>query len=350
MQPREDFILTAEERDGEARSTGGSPHFSVVIPLYNERPYVRRAVDSVLRQSFEEFELIVVDDGSTDGGAETLTDVADARFRLVRQENAGEGPARNRGISEARAEWVALLDADDCWLPEHLFETASVIRAFPGASLVATGYREVRGVSEVALWKTETSKIRSIDYFLEASRNIGRVNSSNASLRREVIEKLGGFGNFKAGADLECWARIALFYPVAISDRVTSIYFRGTGGVMEQLQGGRRPPLSPSIRLSEISPSVSLLCAVMEREPSRRSDPSIRAYVNSRVLNGLRGVLFNRDVAGARRLAELFTPPLEPRFALARAAARLPEPILLLALDSFQTCKSTLRAALGRAG
>ena len=88
----------------------------------------------------------------------------------------------------------------------------------------------------------------------------------------------------------------------------------------------------------------------MEREPSRRSDPSIRAYVNSRVLNGLRGARIKWDLAGARRLAELFTPPLEPRFALARAAARLPEPILLLALDTFQTCKSTLRAALGRAG
>ncbi len=131
-----------------------APYFSVVIPLYNKRPYVRRAVDSVLGQSFENFELIVVDDGSTDGGAETLADVVDARFRLVHQENAGEGAARNRGISEARAVWIALLDADDCWLPEHLFETALIIRAFPDSGLVATGFCELSDTSHVEPPKT----------------------------------------------------------------------------------------------------------------------------------------------------------------------------------------------------
>lgn len=329
------------------KGCGGSLRFSVVIPLYNKRAFVRRAVDSVLRQSFEDFELIVVDDGSTDDSAESLVDITDARFRLIRQENAGAGPARNRGILEARAEWIAFLDADDCWLPEHLFETASIIRAFPGASLVATGYREVRDVAQAALWKTETSKIRSIDYFLEAARNVGRVNSSNASVRREVVEKLGGFANFRAGEDLEYWARIALSDPVAISDRVTSIYVRGTGGVMEQLEAQRiEMPFARYARLEDISPSVAMLCRVAADEAKFVTNTSIRTYINSRVLSCVRGSLLDEDVQLARHFARLLVAPLNLEAWLMRAMLRLPSLPLLVAMRTLLFAKHAARHGL----
>ena len=209
--------------------------FSVVIPLYNKRPYVRRAVDSVFAQTHRAFELIVVDDGSTDGGHEALASVADARFRLVRQANAGEGAARNRGVAEAREDWVAFLDADDLWLPGHLAETARIIEAFPDSGFVATGVREIADIGELNAVAKTRPNIRRVDYFLEASRGIGRVHPSNVSVRRAALIEIGGFGPFKAGADLDCWARLAVRYLLALSDRVTSAYVRGTGGAMEQL-------------------------------------------------------------------------------------------------------------------
>ena len=96
--------------------------FSVIIPLYNKREFIVQAVESVLAQECAEFELLVVDDGSTDGSAELLEAlVSDPRLRVIRQDNmAGAGgQARNTGMSEAQGEWFAFLDADDYWLPNH---------------------------------------------------------------------------------------------------------------------------------------------------------------------------------------------------------------------------------------
>ena len=93
---------------------------SVIIPLFNKAPYVARALHSVLAQTFTDFEVIVVDDGSTDDGGSVVRQFADDRVRMIKQDNGGPGAARNRGLAEAQGEYVAFLDADDCWLPTYL--------------------------------------------------------------------------------------------------------------------------------------------------------------------------------------------------------------------------------------
>jgi glycosyltransferase involved in cell wall biosynthesis len=124
--------------------------FSIVIPLYNKAPYISGTLDSVLAQSFSDFEVIVVDDGSTDGGAELVGFIADPRVRLVRQANAGVSAARNHGIALARGEWVAFLDADDWHHPAYLATLLWAQARCPEADTVATDYLPVPDT--LAMW------------------------------------------------------------------------------------------------------------------------------------------------------------------------------------------------------
>jgi glycosyltransferase involved in cell wall biosynthesis len=104
--------------------------FSVVIPLYNKARQIENTIRSVLAQDFQDFEIIVVDDGSTDGGSDLIIPINDTRIRLVFQVNAGVSAARNFGVHESSAEYIAFLDADDEWYPWHLEEIDKLIRNF----------------------------------------------------------------------------------------------------------------------------------------------------------------------------------------------------------------------------
>ena len=111
------------------------PTVSVIIPTYNRRTYVQEAIDSVLAQTYPDYEIIVIDDGSTDGTDQVLHARYGDRIRYVWQENQGESAARNRGIALARGEYIALLDSDDLWLPDKLAKQIPFLDSHPGAVL-----------------------------------------------------------------------------------------------------------------------------------------------------------------------------------------------------------------------
>jgi hypothetical protein len=124
--------------------------FSIIVPLYNKEAYVLGTLRSALAQSVADFEIIVVDDGSTDGGPDLVAALADPRVRLVRQANAGVSAARNRGIALARGEWVAFLDADDWHHPDYLAGLLTTQAASPDSDMVATGFVSVP--DDPAMW------------------------------------------------------------------------------------------------------------------------------------------------------------------------------------------------------
>lgn len=315
-----------------------APFFSVVIPLYNKRPYIRRAVNSVLRQTFTDFELIVVDDGSTDGSHEVLADIGDTRYRFVRQENQGGagGQARNTGMAQARGNWCAFLDGDDMWLPMHLAELKRIIDRHPDAGLISPRPLEHSDGTDVDPADSPTAEIRRVDYFFEAARQIGMNNASSSAIPRTVFRELGGFINIRSGPDLEYWARIALRYPVVLSSRVTSIYFRDTNGNMEQIAKERGRSVKPVTELRDLSPSVRMLCEVAEREPARWQDPGIRAYLNSRIHNGIKGALYRGDLDAARQYAKLHLEPLPLKWRAVRLLLSLPDAAINSLLAAYR--------------
>ena len=219
-------------------------HFSVIMPLYNKAPYVRKAVESVVGQTYSDWELIVVDDGSTDGGGEMVTTIGDPRIRLVRQENAGVSAARNRGVALSgegafRSPYICFLDADDWWEPTFLEEMAGLIERYPDAGIYGTGYYIVKN------GKKRVAPIGVGDGFAEGEINYCRVYAKTlcmplwtgaVCMPRHVFDEQGGFpAGIKLGEDFLLWVHIALSHPVVLLNKPLSNYnqdvdvtYRGT--------------------------------------------------------------------------------------------------------------------------
>ncbi len=142
-QPPESSGSYARAVNRPAGVAGPSPRVSVVVPTYQRRGLVVEAVDSILAQTEPDFEVLVVDDGSTDGTSDLLRERygAEPRVRTIHQPNGGTASARNRGLGEARAPWTAFLDSDDLWTADHLERQLAFAAAHPGSDLIACDVR-----------------------------------------------------------------------------------------------------------------------------------------------------------------------------------------------------------------
>ena len=115
--------------------------FSVIIPVYNKERYIRKTIQSVLKQTFRDYEIIVVDDGSKDDSFKIVKSMQEDSIVLVQQENSGVAAARNTGIESARGEYIAFLDADDYWHPNYLEVIDDLITRFPQSDIIVSSYR-----------------------------------------------------------------------------------------------------------------------------------------------------------------------------------------------------------------
>jgi glycosyltransferase involved in cell wall biosynthesis len=209
--------------------------FSVVIPLYNKVAYISRAVNSVLKQSFQDFEIIVVDDGSTDGGEKIVVAINDSRIRLIRQQNAGVSAARNRGAREAKAALIAFLDADDEWKKDCLTNYEYLTRQFPSCGLYGLSYLKINRQNQVSIPHSLDNFPNNwegiLDNFIKMLTIEIPFYTSSICLYKTLLESIGGFPEgIHAGEDLSVWIKISITYPIAFKHTLSSIYYTDIAG------------------------------------------------------------------------------------------------------------------------
>jgi glycosyltransferase involved in cell wall biosynthesis len=205
--------------------------FSVVIPLYNKAGFIKRAIDSVLMQTLDDYEIIVVDDGSTDKGPAIVNRYDDLRIRLVSQKNSGVSAARNSGIKAAAGKYISFLDADDLWKPCYLEIVSTMIEQFPDAGAYATAYEEVMPDGKVVFPRYRAIPSRHwqglLPNYFKSALGPPPVFSSATTVPKKIFQRIGGFiPGVPIGEDLDMWGRIALTYPIAFSSIIGASYFR----------------------------------------------------------------------------------------------------------------------------
>lgn len=205
--------------------------FSVIIPLYNKETYIEQSLKSVLNQTFREFELIIVNDGSTDKSLDVVKQINKSRnqqINIINQINSGVSVARNSGVKNSKYEYIAFLDADDWWHEDFLKEMSLLIEEYPDAVLYASNYYKVKNKKNIPakIGINNNFKAGYINYFKVYSKTFWMpVHSSNTVLKKSAFKDCGGFNySLKFAEDFDLWLKIALKYRIAFLNKRLSYY------------------------------------------------------------------------------------------------------------------------------
>lgn len=212
--------------------------FSVIIPLYNKAPYVAKAIESVLAQSFTDYELVIMDDGSQDGSFGVALQCIDGHpnCHIYRQTNKGVSVARNNAVALSQGEYLCFLDADDWWDPAFLEEMSQLIEEFPDAGIYGTNYTIVNETRH----KTRVASVGVDSGFEKGYINYCQVYAKTMYMPlwtgavcepRSVFDEMGGFPrDIKLGEDFLLWIRIAIKYMVAFLNKPLAFYNQDVDG------------------------------------------------------------------------------------------------------------------------
>ena len=202
------------------------PFFSVIIPLYNKEIFIENTIKSILNQNFTDFEVIIVNDGSTDTGEEKVLQFNDSRIRYFSKENKGVSSARNYGISVSLSNYIAFIDADDYWFPDFLQEIFQNINQFPEQKVFSVAIEiETPQITIPAKYSISKKEgFRVVNYF-EASMKTTLITASSAVFHKSIFKEIGAFDiELKSGEDTDFWIRIGLFYPILFSSKILVRY------------------------------------------------------------------------------------------------------------------------------
>lgn len=274
----------------------GVPFFSVVIPVHNKAQHVGRAIRSVLRQTFSDIELLIVDDASSDGSMARIQHYQDTRIRLFSRKTPGPGgyAARNLGIRESRGEYLAFLDSDDAWMPCHLQRMFEAISLFPEAPLFSSAWVEVSSSCRVMrnISETATEKYVELDlenYLKNGLRGRARIWTGVAVVKKKALNKELLFPDFttaRRGGDQFAWLKLLCIYRrLIVSNHVGAEYFRDSINMVT-----KEAPYG-----SELFGDFGFV--ELNRDLTKRESRLLAGYMNRKLYGGWR---FNQQRFGKR--------------------------------------------------
>lgn len=204
-----------------------NPFFSIVIPLYNKEDFITKTIHSILNQTFQDFEIIIINDGSTDNSLKKVNLFNDKRIHPFNNKNKGVSSARNYGVSNSKANYIAFLDADDLWYPNHLKNLKSLIEACPDSGLYATAYEKSffnKKTVKATFNNLNNTHFGLIEDYFDNSTVDAIAWTSAIAIPKKIFNKLNGFDiNLRSGQDTELWIRTAINYNIAFSSKISAI-------------------------------------------------------------------------------------------------------------------------------
>jgi glycosyltransferase involved in cell wall biosynthesis len=275
---------------------------TVVMPAYNTARYIRQAIESALAQTVRDFELIVVDDGSTDGTAEIVEEFAqrDARVRLIRQPNQGIGAARNTAMAHGSGCWFALLDSDDLWFPTYLAEQFAVITRRPDLAVLSANALNLGGPNDGRPYQNAfyPHEIQHVS-LLELIRREDAV-CILSMFRREVVDTIGGFDtDLRSSEDYDFWLRAAVAgFRIGFNPKPLGAYRRRTDSVSADEARMLEAIVIPLERVRQICECRPDIHEAAGRQLAR--------FARRRLVVSAKKALLRRDVAAlTQRFVEL---------------------------------------------
>ncbi|SFD17650.1 glycosyltransferase family 2 protein [Algibacter pectinivorans] len=202
--------------------------FSVVIPLYNKEDYIENTLNSVLNQNYKNFEIVIINDGSTDRSIDVVKRFLDSRIKIFNQKNKGLSNARNSGIKHAKYEYIAFLDADDLWCEDYLMCIFNLIKHQPSSEVLATGVKVLRPKQKANLSTTafKPNQIQIVSNYFSLKKNI--FGPSALVIKKSVFKNIGAFNEtIKYGEEEDFFIRCFLKYNITFYKVKRIYYLRG---------------------------------------------------------------------------------------------------------------------------
>jgi perosamine synthetase len=229
-----DLTIASPCADKKSAGSGSGPRVSVIIPTYNAAEMVGEAIESVLAQTYSDFEIVVIDDGSTDHTEGTVRRFGD-RVRYFKQENRGVSAARNAGIERSLGQYIAFLDSDDLWWPEKLAEEIPLFDADPKLGLVYCDWAVASG--ESVLQSSYHKDLRPArGYVFDELVQRGFILTSGVVVRRECLSDVGNFDkSLSVAEDYDLWLRISYRWKVGLVDKCLFTKRRWNGSLSSRL-------------------------------------------------------------------------------------------------------------------